>query len=248
MNDYKFIIEYLNRIDYHDKIEVNVESLKALQRHHLASVPFENLDIMNKTSIQFDKDYLSEKIICQKRGGICYELNGLFAELLRCIGFDVSYLSAKVPCYDNEFDHLFLLVKLEEEWLVDVGYGDGFFTPLQLVEDIPQEDNKGIFRILRQSNEYELWRNENNADSLEYTFTLMPRQLGDFYERCRFFEVDEESRFNKNRLCSLEKFDERISLTDSRLLYTNMGIQNRIDIKSEKEFENSLKNVFNIRL
>lgn len=43
----------------------------------MASVPFENLDIMNKIEIQLDKDYLWEKVVCRRRGGICYELNGL---------------------------------------------------------------------------------------------------------------------------------------------------------------------------
>ncbi len=158
------------------------------------------------------------------------------------------YLSTKVPCYGNKFDHALILVELDEKWLVDVGYGDGFFAPLRFIEAIPQQDCKGMFRIIQQNGEYQLWRNMNNSDLLEYTFTLSPRQLNDFYERCRFFELDVESRFNKNRLCSLEKCDERISLTDSRLLHSKMGIQTRVEIKSEKEFASNLKNVISIKL
>lgn len=248
MGDEKFISDYLHRIEYHGSVEATEGVLKALQENHLASVPFENLDIMRNVAIQLDIDHLWDKIVHRKRGGICYELNGLFAELLRRIGFNVTYLSAKVPGCDNEFDHVLLMVELRDKWLVDVGFGDGFFTPLRFVEDIPQEDSKGTFRIIHKNNGYELWRNVNSSDSLEYTFTLTPRLLNDFYERCRFFEMHVESRFNKNRLCSLEKRHERISLTDRRLLRTKADVQTRIEIRSENEFTTYLEELFGIVL
>jgi N-hydroxyarylamine O-acetyltransferase len=73
-------------------------------------VPFENLDIARERPIRLTEEALWDKIVVQKRGGFCYELNGLFAWLLRQSGFDVSYLNARV--YNGQgqlgidFDHL----------------------------------------------------------------------------------------------------------------------------------------------
>ena len=74
-----------------------------------------------------------EKIVVHNRGGFCYELNGGFAWLLRQLGFEVTYLNARVYSRDGrlgmEFDHLALLVSIAgstDRWLADVGFGDSF--------------------------------------------------------------------------------------------------------------------------
>ena len=76
------------------------------------------------------------KIVNEKRGGFCYELNGAFAALLRALRFRVTLLSGRVArqdgSYGPEFDHLTLRVDLEEPWLADVGFGDCFLEPLRL--------------------------------------------------------------------------------------------------------------------
>ena len=68
----------------------------ALHEAHLLAVPFENLDIHLGREIVLDVASLWTKIIEQNRGGFCYELNGLFALLLRALGFQVDMLSAAV--------------------------------------------------------------------------------------------------------------------------------------------------------
>src|SRR5262249_9039065 len=62
----------------------------------MLSVPFENLDIHLGRPIVLDDDVFFDKIVERRRGGFCYELNGLFAALLRELGFDVTMLSAGV--------------------------------------------------------------------------------------------------------------------------------------------------------
>ena len=85
-----------------------------MHRAHLLAVPFENLDIHLGRPISLDQDALFGKIVTRRRGGFCYELNGLFALLLRELGFEVTLLSAGVARADGgfgpEFDHLTLLV------------------------------------------------------------------------------------------------------------------------------------------
>ena len=89
--------EYLRRIGIEEKeIEPTLENLKLLQRRHLLNVPFENLDIHWKRPILLDSDNFYEKVVNKKRGGFCYELNGLFNELLKEIGFQTKIISARV--------------------------------------------------------------------------------------------------------------------------------------------------------
>ena len=113
------IQSYLARIQYFKPIKPDVQTLQGLHLAHMQNVPFENLDIGLKRPIHLTEEALWNKIIVQKRGGFCYELNGLFAWLLKQIGFDVTYLNARV--YNREgklgidFDHLALLVEVPNE-------------------------------------------------------------------------------------------------------------------------------------
>ena len=68
------------------------ETLRDLQVAHLSTVPFENLSIHSGEPIVLNEDALFAKIVEQKRGGFCYECNGLFAGLLRALGFEVAML------------------------------------------------------------------------------------------------------------------------------------------------------------
>src|SRR5262245_39731528 len=109
---------YLDRIDYHGSLDPTAETLRALHVAHLLAVPFENLNIGMGWPIVLDRDALFEKIVLRRRGGFCYELNGLFAALLRALGFDVTLLSAGVARagggFGPEFDHLTLRVTTDD--------------------------------------------------------------------------------------------------------------------------------------
>jgi N-hydroxyarylamine O-acetyltransferase len=74
---------YLRRISYDGSLELTPEVLGALQYTHLLSVPFENLDIHLGREILLDENRLFDKIVTERRGGFCYELNGLFTALLQ---------------------------------------------------------------------------------------------------------------------------------------------------------------------
>src|SRR5215813_1352063 len=114
---------YLDRIQYHGPVNRDFATLRELHLAHLLRVPFENLSIHAREPIVLNDDALFEKIVTRRRGGFCYELNGLFAALLGSLGFDVAKLSAGVARPDGsfsaEFDHMTLLVNLDERWLAD---------------------------------------------------------------------------------------------------------------------------------
>src|SRR6185503_7138122 len=129
---------YLERINYRGSLAPAAATLRALQVAHLLTVPFENLSIHAGQPILLDDDSLFTKIVTNRRGGFCYEANGLFAARLRALGFDVQMLSASVANeageFGADFDHMTLMVQLAQRWLVDVGFGDSFLEPLLLDE------------------------------------------------------------------------------------------------------------------
>ena len=91
------IDEYLSRIGYLGPRDATAATLRALHERHLLSVPFENLDIHLGREIVTDEQRIVDKVVAERRGGFCYELNGAFAALLRALGFDVTMLSARLP-------------------------------------------------------------------------------------------------------------------------------------------------------
>ena len=113
-------LPYLARIDHPASVRANYETLRGLHRAHMLTVPFENLDIVPlRRPIQLTDLALWDKIVVRRRGGFCYELNGMFAWLLKQIGFEVTYLNGRVfnrqgkPGMD--FDHLTRLVRAPGE-------------------------------------------------------------------------------------------------------------------------------------
>ena len=112
--------EYLKRIHYEDKsIDTDSSTLKKLCECQLKNVPFENFDMFGGKKRVLDQEKLYENIVVKKRGGFCYELNGLFCWLLRELGFQVDILRVKLP--DVKFrittyktlDHMCLMVRAQ---------------------------------------------------------------------------------------------------------------------------------------
>ena len=201
---------YLNRIHYTGRRDVSLETLQGLQLAHLYAVPFENLSIHNDEPIILDEPRLFEKVIGRHRGGFCYELNGLFSSLLRQLGFQVDRLAAGVGRdgghFSNSFDHMTLLVTLEERWLVDVGFGDTFRVPLRLDERGIQSQPSGEYRIdLDENNRYTMWDRRPQHDwRHQLRFGLQPYDYLDYVDRCHYQQTDPQSTFvARGPMCTL---------------------------------------------
>src|SRR5215207_7387111 len=206
---------YLKRINYSGSLEPTPETLRALQVAHLQTVPFENLSIHAGEPIVLAEDALFTKIVEDRRGGFCYEANGLFAGLLRGLGFEVAMLAAGVANPQAEFgpifDHMTLMVTLEERWLVDVGFGDSFLEPLLLDARIDQVQGTRAFRIVADNTHLILNRRNPGGDwEPQYRFTLKPYTFADYDEMCRFHQTSPESHFMKGRICSRVTEDGRV--------------------------------------
>jgi len=245
---------YLRRIAFEDEIQINQGCLARLHRKHIQSVPFENLDIHLGRRIVLDLKKIEDKIVFNRRGGFCYELNGLFGALLRQLGFDVKMISARV-CgsgkIGREFDHMVLKANLGEEWLVDVGFGDNFMEPIRIEAGIEQQDPAGRFRIVRHDSKYLRLQSTMDDDSgfaAKYLFTLIERQLEDFTEMCAYHQSSPKSSFTRERICSMATTNGRVTLRDQRLIETVDGKKRMREIGDGEEYEKILRDRFGIDL
>ncbi len=243
---------YLRRIGYRGPRDPALGTLRRLHVAHLRAVPFENLDIALGRLISLDPDAMFRKIVDRRRGGYCYELNGLFALLLRELGFHVDILSAGVAKLDGgyspEFDHMALRVDLEEPWLADVGFGDLFLEPLRLDAGGVQEEGARSFRTDREGERHVLsMQDPGEAWKPQYRFTTNPHRIEDFEDRNQWQQTSPESHFTRNSICSRATADGRITLSGLRLIETT-GSTRRERTLNEDERWAVLRDSFHIEL
>ena len=248
---------YLERIGYAKPVRPDAQTLHGLQAEHMRHIPFENLDIGLKHPIKLDDQSLWNKLIINKRGGFCYELNGLFAWLLKQIGFDVTYLNARV--YDREgnlgieFDHLVLLVQVpgqNERWLVDVGFGDSFTYPLNLDNRNEQLQGLRAYRADKVENGFVTWqKNYDGSWERLYFFDILPHDFPDEYQSaCLYHQTSPESPFVRGSIISRATENGRISLEDGRLILTENGQRTEHPIASEEDYRKLLKEYYEVKL
>lgn len=249
---------YLQRIHYAGAVNPDVQTLHGLQLAHLLTVPFENLDIGLKRPIRLDEESLWNKIVFNNRGGFCYEVNGLFASLLREIGFDVTYLNARDYHEDDDtfgidFDHLTLLVRVPNEstrWLVDVGWGDTFTQPLDMDNPSWQEQRLRAYRLEPFRDGFQLWQRGYHGEiERQYYFDLAPRQFpAEYQATCLYHQTSPQSIFTRKQIVSRLTENGRVSLDHDRLIITTNGQREEHPFSSEAEYQQLLEEHFGFRL
>jgi N-hydroxyarylamine O-acetyltransferase len=231
--DEQTVRRYLDRIGAPAIGAPSVSLLCELHVRHLEAVPFENLSIHLGERIVLDEDVLVDKIVDRGRGGFCYELNGLFAALLRAIGFQVSLLSAGVHMasgLSSPLNHLALRVDLDERYLVDVGFGAHSRHPLRLDWPEPQADPDGEFLLIDVG--------DGDVDVLrdgepQYRVEARARSLADFVPTCWWHQTSPDSHFTKGPTCSRSTADGRVTLADHRLIQTVAGVRTETELSDQ---------------
>ena len=253
---------YLQRIHYQGSLtpgadlpgidRPGIDLLRSIHRAHLFTVPFENLDIHLGRQIVCDEDRILRKIVNEHRGGFCYELNGAFAALLRALGFRVTLLSARVARegggYGPEFDHLTLCVDLDEPWLADVGFGEGFLEPLRLEPGMEQAQKGRIYRLTGIDDRFGLEVMVEGRWKEEYAFTLQPHELSDFAGMCHYHQTSPESHFTRHRICSLATPEGRVTLSDGKLIETRGSSRQERLLSGDQEWCAKLRERFGVVL
>lgn len=156
--------EYLKRIRSENLKDVSLENLFELQKNHLANITFENIDIALNRPVTLDLEQTYQKVIVNKRGGFCYELNRLFAWLLKQLGYNFRIIQSKVfqqlsQEYMPFFSHISLMVDIDQKkYICDVGFGFPIPQPLEFILDVAQETRLGRFKFGQfEQDTYELF-------------------------------------------------------------------------------------------
>lgn len=146
---------YFARIGYDGPREPTLAVLRAITQKHPDAISFENLDVLLGRGISLDPAAIDAKLITARRGGYCYEQNGLLKRVLTALGFEVQGLMARVWWMKppetpvRARSHMVLSVTIDgEAWLTDNGFGGCVLTaPLRLMSDEVQSTPNGAFRI-----------------------------------------------------------------------------------------------------
>jgi N-hydroxyarylamine O-acetyltransferase len=243
---------YLRRIEYDGPRQPSVVTLQNLHRQHLFTVPFENLDIPLGTPIELDLAPIYGKIVTRRRGGFCYELNGLFGELLREMGFQVEMLSARVRREDGgfgpEFDHMLLKVELEDPWLVDVGFGDSFVDPIVFHAGGADQVNGHRYVVLPVGDQWQLLRDDEKGQVPLYAFRDEAYQLSDYQTMCTFHQSSPESHFTKSWICSRATPEGRITLANMRLIVSREGNREEVQLSTPGDVRRCLREYLGVEL
>ncbi|GAA1920616.1 arylamine N-acetyltransferase family protein [Streptantibioticus ferralitis] len=220
--DAAMVDEYLGRIGATRPRRADLDALRELQERHVLSVPFENLDYHLDEDIFLDERVV-QKIVRDRRGGGCYELNPSFGFLLTALGYQVGILGAQVRRPDglgSPLGHLVLRVDLEEPWLVDVGFRKNSRLPLRIASPDVQPDPHGDYRLTRTEN----GAIDVSADGAPlYRVDDRPVRLQDFRPTLWWFRTCPDSPFLQDLFCSLPTTDGRVTLKGDRLTRTSGG-------------------------
>jgi len=171
---------YLRRVGYRGPLATDEETLTALHRAHGATIPFENLNVMLRRGIAVDLPSVEAKLVAARRGGYCYEQNVLFGAVLQRLGYTVDRLLARTgdPIeHPRPRSHLVLQVGAgDQQWLADVGFGNGLLEPLPFMEDEPWRQGAWHYRLARGGDgAWRLREEVNGAWNTLMTFTEEPQ-------------------------------------------------------------------------
>jgi N-hydroxyarylamine O-acetyltransferase len=242
---------YLDRIGFAGDPRVNFETLRRVHRLHLEAIPYENLDVQLGRELGFDSGAHFRKLIASKRGGWCYEMNGVLAQALETIGFRVTRLAGAVT-RDKNGDatigsHLALCVELDQLYLADVGFGDGIIEPTPLSEG-PFRQDQFDYKLEKLDERWWRFHNQPHGGAPTFDFQVMEASPAQLEERCRWLQTAPESGFVQNAVCQ-RYIDGELRILRGRVFKCIRGedVQQRL-IDSAEDYRRTLADAFAIEL
>lgn len=228
---------YFERIGYTGPRTAAFATLAAIHRHHAEAIPFENLDILLGRGIRLDLPALEQKLVRDRRGGYCFEHNGLLAAVLRALGFVVTPMLARVRWQvpagvPTPQTHMILRIDLGgRRWLADAGFGAiGLLAPIEL-DTADEQGAAPELRRLVPHGRHLLQQVRFGGDWHDvYLFSLDEAHPIDFDVGNWFTSTHPQSRFRQNLMVARADGDRRLSLQNRELTirHRNGGADKRI--------------------
>jgi len=242
---------YLERVKFDGQPRANLDTLRRLHRGHVENVSYENLDVQLGRTVSRDPAAIFDKLVTRRRGGWCYEMNGLMSWALDEIGFKHTRMAGAVNRAAmgdlNIGNHLVLWVHLDRPYMVDVGFGDGLVEPAPFVEG-PIANN--IFRFTLEDSGGRWWRFHNDprggAPSFDVRMESADEALLD--AKCQWLQSDPTSPFVQNAVLQRYFPDRFIALRGRVMRMTTPNETWRYEIGSAKEYAAVVNDVFDVNL
>lgn len=241
---------YLERIGYRGSTSMAVSraTLDQLMTTHVNAVTFENLNQQLGRPVTMCLKSTFEKVVEERRGGWCFELNSLFAWSLDQLGFKVQILPALVGRQDGqpfEADHMLLRVDLDQPYLVDVGFGGGLVrsVPLQQSADVQPPYSVSV-RALADG--YVRYSEDDAGKSATYDFSLKPVDVNHFETACHRLQSDPDSPFRRTLTAQRRSGDQHLVLRGLVLRRIGPAATEEVVFASKKQLVTCLKQDFGL--
>lgn len=245
---------YLERIGYSGEVSVTKACLDELIYLHQCNVPFECLDTYQTDFVPaLDKDSLFDKIVTRRRGGFCFELNGLFVLLLRALGFDAYSVACRVAANRTDLgniSHRASIVRLEgKEYVVDVGLGGPMAAFAVEISEERQtvhdetfwvEDAPGGWKMICRLNE----EGNRHPTVLFAPLVLVPK---DFEVFCQYMLSNPEGPFRTRRTVNRRTANGHMNITNNMFTVQTDG-EKEIREFTEEELPEILGSYFGMNI
>jgi len=242
---------YLSRIGYEGNITADFDTLRCMMRCQLWSVPFENLDVQAGFVPSLAPEEIYSKIVERRRGGYCYEVNGIFALALQAIGIPYRLVAARPMTYAvrRPKTHMAIVASIEgREWLCDLGFGGyGIHEPVDLRWlDCDIQQGSDTFRLSKVTDrDYLLQSLVDGEWKKLYEFNLCEQEWVDFEPVNWLNATHPESIFVQGLIVVLQHETGKAVLSGDRFRYFSDGrVEDRI-VRPE-EIPELLRQVFSL--
>ena len=249
------LCSYLERIGLRRAPNPDEEGLRTVHSAQAFSVPFENIDIHLGRPVSLKLSDLATKIIERRRGGYCFELNGILHAALNAMRFDVRPHMARVlygRTTPGERTHEVLIINVSgQKWLGDAGFGGpGLRLPIPIVTGCLNEQY-GEFYRLRRDKELGLVLQKKSSSFFLDLYAFNERELtleADIEMGNYFTSTAPGSIFRLHRMCALAHTWGRVTLSDMELTIHKNGQSKTRTLSPGPEYLAALSSHFGIHV
>jgi N-hydroxyarylamine O-acetyltransferase len=247
---------YFDRVGYAGPRTPTLETLRAIHLQHAQAIPFENLNPLLKWPVRLDPQSLHQKLVVDGRGGYCFEQNLLLSHALQGVGFDVTWLAARVVWDTPENavtprSHMLLLINLDgTSYIADAGFGGLTLTgPLRLQPGLEQATPHEPFRLVSAGDEFLLQAQFGGSWRTLYRFGLQEQFLADYNVTNWYLSNHPESRFVTRLIAARPDADRRYALLNNELtVHCLDGRTERRVLGTVAELQETLRTVFRLKV
>jgi arylamine N-acetyltransferase len=248
---------YFERINYRGAADPTLDMLRHLVTAHTQTIPFENLDPLLGVPVDdLSPAALTDKLVHRRRGGYCYEHNGLMGYVLAELGFRVRRFAARVVWMlepDSPVPaqmHTLLAVTVpggQGPFLVDVGFGGQTPTsPIRLETGNVQQTTHEPYRLEHGSDGLVLQTLIRGEWQTLYQFSTQTAPQIDLKVGSWFASTHPSSHFVTNLTAALVTADERWNLSGRNLAIHRGGATKKIFLDDAAAVVGTLNDRFGI--